>query len=167
LIISRLFGHRFDSVQPVGASKVFGAAVALLLLVGLAGCTSADPVEVSSISTTVKNLDLKSMGGVLCNAVYEPPPGGTVTYERAIAIRGADQVPKLVARLEQQGFRLDAVNNNVSKTFTYLVGPHQIRATLMSKERTSPGEIFHMDDTHDCILPKVGITFLGLAPRGG
>jgi hypothetical protein len=151
----------------MGASKVLSAGVALLLLVGLVGCTAANPVQVSSITTTVKRLGLKSMGGVLCNAVYAPPPGGTVTYERAIAIRGAGQISELVARLKQQGFKLDEDNTNASKTFTYLDGPHQIRATLLSKERAWPGEIIHMDDTHDCTLPKAGITFLGLAPGGG
>ena len=141
--------------------------VALLFIVGLTGCTSADPVPVSSITAIVKKLDLNSLGGVLCNAVYEAPPGGTVTYERTIAIRGAGQVSELVTRLKQQGYKLDVEGTKASRTYTFLVEPHQIGATLLSKVQASPGEIFHMDDSHDCTVPKAGITFLGLAPSGG
>jgi hypothetical protein len=151
----------------MGARKLFGTGLALLLAVGLIGCTHADPVQVSAISATVKKLNLKSLGGVVCDGVYEPPAGGTVTYERTIAVRGMGQVSELVARLKQGGFKLDVRGTEISKQYTYLDGPHQIRATLLSKVRTSPGERLHLDDEHTCTVPKVGLTILGLAPSGG
>jgi hypothetical protein len=151
----------------MGAWKLFGTGLALLLAVGLTGCTNANPVQVSAISATVKKLDLKSLGGAVCDGVYEPPAGGTVTYERTIAVHGAGQVSELVERLKQGGFKLDVKGTENSKEYTYLDGPHQIRATLLSKVRTSPGERFHLDDAHICTVPKVGVTILGLAPSGG
>ena len=151
----------------MGASKAFGAGVALLLLAGLAGCTTADPVQVSSIAATVKKLDLKSMGGVACEGIYNAPPGGTVSYERTIAIRGAGQVMDLVARLERAGYTLNVRDTQYSKQYTYLNGPHETDVILSTKEGTIPGDKFHLDDAHMCTLPKAGLTILAFGTTNG
>jgi hypothetical protein len=151
----------------MGTRKLLGAGLVLLLAMSLTSCSPADPVQVSSIAATVEKLDLKSLGGVACDGEYEPPAGGTVTYERTIAVNGAEQVPELVARLKKAGFTVDAEDTGNSKTYTYLDGPHQTRATLVSKSRDLSGEEFHLDDKHICTVPKGGLTILGLAPSGG
>jgi hypothetical protein len=155
-------------VQVMGAWKILGTGLVLLLAVGLTGCTQADPVQVSTISATVKKLDLKSLGGVVCDGVYEPHGvGSTVTYERTIGVRGAGQEPELAARLERAGFKLSVEETKNSRDRTYLYGPHQTSATLLSHVHKSPGEKIYIDDQHKCGVPKAGLTMLILEPTGG
>jgi hypothetical protein len=152
----------------MGEWKILGTGLVLLVAVALTGCTRADPVQVSTISATVKKLDLKSLGGVECDGVYEPHGlGSTVTYERTIGVRGAGQVPELVRRLKQAGFKEDVQRTSDSATNTYLYGPHETTAVVLSKVRTSAGQTISLGDEHTCLVPANGLTVLVLRPTDG
>jgi hypothetical protein len=136
--------------------KIFGVGLVLLLAVWLTGCTEADPAQVSSISATVKKLDLKSLGGVVCDKVYAPHGvGSTVMYWRTIGVRGAGQVPEIVRRLKLAGFKENVEETKDDGVSTYLYGPHQTTATVLSMTRAKPGQKFS-----GCLVPKSGATIL-------
>ncbi len=150
----------------MGARKVFGAGLVLLLAVGLSGCTQADPAQVSTISATVKELDLDSVGGVVCEHVFEPHDiGSTVTYLRTIGVRGTGNVPELIDRLKKAGFEEDTEEGD--PTETYLHGPHETTAVVLTAVPTVVGEKFSFDDQYKCPLPDAGITALILRPTDG
>jgi hypothetical protein len=151
----------------MGARKILVIGVTLILIGILSGCAAGDPPQVRRISSDVKELDLKTMGGVLCDAEYRPPPGGTVTYSRNLAVRGAGEVPELVSRFKALGYWVDVEDTEYSKQYTYLYGPHQIAVTLGSKPGTTRGDKFYLDDTHLCVMPADGVTLITIGPRGG
>ncbi|WP_431278714.1 hypothetical protein [Leifsonia poae] len=151
----------------MGASKISGVGLVLFLAVGLTGCTQPDPVQVSTISATVKKLDLKSLGRIECDGVYAPDGlGSTVRYTRTIGVTGSDHLPELVSRLKRAGFKENTQETSASGgVHTYLYGPHETSATVLSK---SPGSAkFGLNEDYECSVPAEGLTVLVLRPTDG
>jgi hypothetical protein len=149
----------------MGANKLFGVGLVVVLAVGLAGCTFANPDQVSSIATSVKKLDLKSLGGVLCEDIYRPSDvGSTVTYERTIAVRGASNVPELLDRLKKAGFPNRRRAHEIQPGRDLLIRTGNTSAVVLSVQRDSRGQKYKLGDKTSCTVPANGLAVIGFEP---
>jgi hypothetical protein len=152
----------------MGAKHYLGVGLLVLIGTSVADCSFANPSQVNAIASAVDKMDLKSFGGAVCDKVLEVHAvGATTPYYRTVAVHGADRVPEIVSRLEDNGFVLDAFATRDDPVNTYLFGPDHTSATVLAQKHETAGQTIALNDSQSCPVPVGGITLVTFKPSGG
>ncbi|MBD8585940.1 hypothetical protein IFT90_15400 [Frigoribacterium sp. CFBP 8766] len=139
-----------------------------LAVVGLAlaqtGCAATAPPQVLAIDSRYEQLDLGSLGEVVCDLSFQPGPFDQTgnEFRRQLSLADDGLVPEVKQTLKDQGFIVTSEALGSHGNVVRFDGPNSMTAGISYVSPDDAGDVIPFDGSKNCTVPAEGLTIVSL-----